>query len=273
MLTAVQNFIPVMSSEAGLCLTAENWQEAKVTALSYSLEVLLQKPGFEVLKKITNISVYLGWSKTLVLNAMTLTANREGIYHLKSPYDGSKMKLSASELIELVLHLKPEAVILPRNILKDCPNIWNTWPESITAFLHVDDLQLAELTQAHGVYFNNFDESKLAELELWKHLPCYVSGTISIELIQHLHSKEIEFIETDEPARLAMQGQVYNQAGMVDLTHSDTEMNFEVIDPNCTCTTCSAKLTQAYFHHLLQHTPLLCQRFLIQHNVYWIENN
>lgn len=262
-----QNFIPVMSSEAGLCLTAENWQEAKVTAVSYSLEVLLQKPGLEVLKKITDLSHYLGWSGALILNAMTLVANREGIYHLKSPYDGSKMKLSALELIELVQHLKPDAVILPKNILKDCPGLWDTWPDSISAFIHAEDLHDADVIHIHGIYFNNFNETMLDQLEQWNHLPRYVIGDISLELIKNLRARGIQFIETDEPAKLALQGQVYSQEGKVNLTSDDTKMKFEIIDPDCTCPSCSQQLTQAYFHHLLQHTPLLCQRFLIQHNI------
>lgn len=50
MLAATQNYIPVGTSEAGLCLTAENWQETKVNTLSFSLEFLLYKPGIALLK-------------------------------------------------------------------------------------------------------------------------------------------------------------------------------------------------------------------------------
>ena len=91
MLAAVQNFIPRLNSKAGLCLTPENWKDAKVTAVSYSLEFLLHKPGQEVLKKIADLSQYLAWSGAIVLNGMSLGANKEGIYLLKSPYDGSKI--------------------------------------------------------------------------------------------------------------------------------------------------------------------------------------
>ena len=47
-------------------------------------------------------------------------------------------------------------------------------------------------------------------------------------------------------------------------------MQFETIDPECTCPTCSQQFTKAYLHHLLQQTPLLCHRLLIQHNVFWM---
>lgn len=267
---AVQNFIPVLTSEAGLCLTAENWQEAKVTTVSYSLEFLLHKPGVALLKKITDLRHYLGWSGTLILNAMSLVANREGVYTLKSPYDGSKTKLTAFELIELIQHLKPDAVVLPKNILQDYPHIWDAWSDSIMPFIHADDLRFHEVVRSYGVYFNYVDESTIAQLDHWSHVARYVTGTLNVELIQTLRAKGIKLIETDEPARAAFCGQVYSQNGVVDLTSMSTAMQFETIDPDCVCPTCSQRFTKAYFHHLLQHTPLLCQRFLIQHNVFWM---
>lgn len=273
MLAAVHNFIPLVTSAAGLNLTADNWREAKVTAVSYSLEVLLHKPGQELLRKITDLSTYLGWSGQIILNAMSLVANKEGMYQLKSPYDGSKIKITSLELVDLIQHLKPQAVVLPENILQDCPQIWDNWSDSITPFIHVTDLQYHEVLGSHGVYFNEFSESMLAQIDRWIHLPRYTAGVIDIDLVQKLRAKKVPFIETDEPAKTAMHGQVYSQSGIIDLTDSVTAMQFETIDPDCSCPSCSQQLTKAYFYHLLQHTPLLCQRFLIQHNVFWMANN
>ena len=61
MLNAVQQFIPVLTSEAGLCLTAANWQEVKVNSIAYYLDDLLLKPGYALLKKIPDLSRYLAW--------------------------------------------------------------------------------------------------------------------------------------------------------------------------------------------------------------------
>ena len=273
MLAAVQNLIPVLNSKAGLCLTPENWKDAKVTTVSYSLEFLLYKPGQEVLKKIADISQYLAWTGAIVLNGMSLGLNKEGIYLLKSPYDGSKIRLTSLELIKLIQHLKPNAVILPKNILKDCPQIWDNWPDSIVPFFHTDDLQNQDIARSHGVYFNYTNELLFEQLDKWSHLPRYVTGLIDAILIHNLRIKGIEFIETDEPARAALNGTVYSHARDIDLTNSETKMQFETIDPTCTCPTCSQLLTKAYLHHLLQHTPLLCHRLLIQHNVFWMAFN
>jgi queuine tRNA-ribosyltransferase len=267
MRAAVENIIPVVTSEAGLCLTAENWQEAKVDAISYAMEFLLHRPGQELLKQIPDLAHYVGWSNTLILNASSLKANREGVYHLKSPYDGSKIKISAQELMELIHHLSPNAVILPKNIFQDYPQIWDDWNLATFPFIHADDLAQYTISCDHGVYFN---ESMLEQLASWAHLPRYVMGALDEQLIQNLRAQGIKLIEADEPAKAAFYGQVYSKQGTVDLTNKSTEMQFETIDPDCACPSCSQKFTKAYFYHLLQNTPLLCQRFLIQHNLFWM---
>jgi len=278
MVIAVQNFIPVLTSEAGSCLTTANWQEINVSTLSCSLESLLFKPGQALFKqkKIADLSHYLGWSGSIVLNAMMLKSNKDGIYLLSSPYDGSKIKLTSLELIEFIGRLKPDFVILPKNIILDYPEICDNWTDAIMPFFSAEVLQQYDISISHGVYFNlnstaefRFNEVNRDLLDRWSHLPRYVTGMIDLEIMQQLKAKGVEYIETDVPAKLAVQGMVYSQSKIVDLKDSMTQMQFETIDPDCSCPTCSQKLTKAYLHHLLQHTPLLCQRFLLQHNVYY----
>lgn len=269
MFAAVQNYIPLVTSEAGLCLTTENWQAAKVDAVSYSLEFLLYKPGLALLQNIPDLPAYLGWPGAIILNASALKANREGVYCLKSPYDGSKIKLTALQLIELLQHLRPDAVILPVNILQDCPQLWELWRVPILPFFNTDDLQSQTVPHPHGAYFQYAHD---LPLEQWAHIPRYVMGSINPDAIRHLRAMGLQYIESDVPADAAFHGTVYSQTGEVDLTRSSTRMEFETIDTACTCPVCAQQLTKAYFHHLLQHTPLLCQRFLIQHNVFWMAN-
>ncbi|WP_058534725.1 tRNA-guanine transglycosylase [Legionella saoudiensis] len=268
MLATTQSYIPVGTSEAGLCLTAANWQEAKVNTLSFSLEFLLYKPGIALLKKIS-LSKYLGWSGAIILNASSLSANREGTYLLKSPFDGSKTKLSAMELVELIVHLNPDAVILPKKILQDCPQLWTILKKSIMPFFNAEELSQYQPSQEHGVYFHETDASLL---EKWAQVPRYVMGDFNAESINHLRAQGVEYIETDAPVNAAFNGKVYSRQGEIDLTNKVTEIQFEPIDSTCTCPVCTQQFTKAYFHHLIEHTPLLCQRFLIQHNVFWMAN-
>lgn len=273
MFAATQNFIPILTSEAGLCLTAKNWQEVNVTAASYSLERLLYKPGQDVLKKITDIGHYLAWPGFIIFNGMSLVVNKEGFFILKSPYDGSKIKLTFFDLLELIQHLNPKAVILPKNIMNDFPQFWEHWNRSIFPFFHQNDVGKQNISQSYGVYFNA-EASKLdwEQLAHWSNIPRYVIGSFEPGLIQELRHKGVEFIESDEPAKAALHGKVYTQSGTIDLTNLSTQMQFETIDAECICPTCSQQFTRAYLHHLLQHTPLLCQRFLIQHNVFYVQD-
>lgn len=275
MLKAVQNFIPILTSEAGSCLTAANWQEVNITSIAVYLDSLLVKPGYALLKQISDLSHYIGWSGTIILNAAKLLANKEGIFTLTSPYDGSKLKLTYVQLIEIIQHIKPDSVILPRKIVQEFPEIWDNWNDSITPFIAADDLLKQELHRSHGVYFyldnSCSNDTFVEQLKRWSHLPRYVTGHLSLEFMKHLKRAGIELIESDEPASAAIQGIVFSQNGNINLSERLAEMLFETIDVDCSCPTCSQQLTKAYLHHLFLHTPLLCQRFLIQHNVHYAQ--
>ena len=78
---------------------------------------------------------------------------------------------------------------------------------------------------------------------------------------------------SDRPARDALQGVVYNRDGALSLQDSNFALNFELIDADCACPTCQQAFTRAYLHHLLQSTPILCQRFLMMHNVFWMKTH
>jgi queuine tRNA-ribosyltransferase len=270
LLASVQNFIPSITSEAGLCLTAANWQEAKVSAASYSLEDLFYKPGYELLKKIKDLRHYLGWPGTLILNASSLRANQEGVYRLKSPYDGALIQKNSLELIELILHLKPDAAILPKNILHECPSIWDFWNNAVIPFFYAEDLIHQAPPHVYGVYFFLKEESIWAQMDQWKHVPRYVMGAINYPLMNSLREQGITLIESDEPEKAALQGRVYTQAGEFNVMEHSARLQFEPIDPSCACPTCLQKFTKAYFHYLMHYTPLLCQRLLIQHNAFWM---
>lgn len=75
------------------------------------------------------------------------------------------------------------------------------------------------------------------------------------------------FIESDLWASDACEGKVYTSRGVINLTESVFSTDFNVIDSNCSCSTCQQQFTRAYLYHLLRNTPLLCQRLLIQHNI------
>lgn len=74
-----------------------------------------------------------------------------------------------------------------------------------------------------------------------------------------------------KPAEDGFKGIVYSEQGDFSVLATDMKDTHTQLSPSCQCPACRQSLTRAYFHHLLQQTPLLAQRFLIQHNVFnWI---
>lgn len=72
---------------------------------------------------------------------------------------------------------------------------------------------------------------------------------------------------SDEPAEQGRQGLVYTRQGLIDIKDKDYALDFARLEPDCGCPSCFQGLSRAYLHHLLANTPLLAQRWLIQHNL------
>jgi queuine/archaeosine tRNA-ribosyltransferase len=78
---------------------------------------------------------------------------------------------------------------------------------------------------------------------------------------------------SDAPADNALHGWIYSATGMSAVMDKMNALRFTSLDEGCLCPTCKAGFTWAYLHHLYQHTPGLCQRLLIQHNVHYVVQN
>ncbi len=81
-------------------------------------------------------------------------------------------------------------------------------------------------------------------------------------------SDSLLMFESKNPVEDALNGKMYVQGVSVSLLDESERTVFEVLDKDCRCPTCQQGLTRAYLHHLYTQTPLLCQRLLIQHNVF-----
>lgn len=267
------HFVPVLTTESGSCLTSENWEEISVNKAAYDLDVLLLKPGYDLLKKLAHLGDYLNWSHTLVINASRLKANREGIYTIISPYDGSRVKLDESLLVDLIEWLKPNKVLLPPMTMEKALQLITRWDEKIVPYFSAKALNQALMSQEknYGVYFDcqQVDDLNPEALSQWADVSSYIMCEQICSISSNLH--RINFMQCDEPAKLGMQGVVYHDDTVIDLKPDSMALAFEPIDQSCTCPTCQQQLTKAYLHHLYHNTPLLCQRFLIQHNVHRIQ--
>lgn len=199
----MKKFIPILTTQAGLCLTYDNWEAIGIDTVSYHLDSLLMKPGFARLSELNNLASYVGWKKNILLNASMLQANQAGDYIVKSDYDGARTQYTHEQIINLIAQLKPTMVLLPGGALQD-----------------------------------------------------------------HIHYAGIDYVESNQPALDGYHGIVYEKSNSFSVQDETQRLQFEVIDCACGCPTCRQGFTRAYLHHLFQHTPLLCQRLLIQHNSY-----
>ena len=267
---------PVLTTQAGACMTAAGWQEAGIHSASFYLASLLMKPGFEFLKTLPDLATYVGWQEGLVLNASMPAMNADGLYALCSHYDGHRSYHSVDDILALIATLKPSVVILPEGVWHKNEGLWQTLPETISVFFPVTDLpESLGTSRAFGVYIScdkKISSSEvLQQLALHNDKPCYIAGDLSLSLMFELVNNGAQFVESDRPASDACLGKVYCCEGELSLSDNLLAMQFEPIDQTCNCSTCSQKLTSAYLHHLLEHTPLLCQRLLVQHNVHYCQ--
>lgn len=257
---------PLLNTEAGLCLTAANWQDAGIDWLVYELHELLHKPGILLLEKLSSLASYLGWGGKIILNASHLKANREGLYKIKSPYDGSTLIFDDTQLKHLIEKLQPDIVVLPKTFT----TLDHDWPGTIVPFVHYVNEEKISSNLDFGIYCS------VAEYEtnnlIPKSKPMYLMEVNSREQILQLLDEPVQFIETNQPAQDAFAGVLYHENGVLDITAIAHEFNDQPIASGCDCNTCRAHFTPAYLHHLHVHTPLLCQRLLIQHNMRWVAN-
>lgn len=253
-------FIPVLSTQAGSCLTGLNWVESATKVICVELASLLFKPGIGSLSKLPQLADYIGWKQNIVLDASLQGKN--GLYKLRSPYDGSSLTYDLETILSLVRSLKPNTVILP-------VGVESSLPASIASYHPVSDDTTPDNTQ--NVYLQYKKEQPWAEflkvIVQYQKCSIYAAGEFGIEEIKILTHEGVDYIQSNLPAADAMQGLVYTTDGLINLLDSQYVEDFSLIEKNCNCVTCEQKLTRAYLHHLLQHTPLLCQRFLIQHNI------
>ena len=261
-------FVPVLTSLAGSCLTAANWQEAGVHRASFHLAALLMKPGYDLLKTLPNLAAYVAWDESLVLNASLPKIGSDGIYTLRSSYDGGRLRYSAADVLALIISLQPNQVIVPEAFCQ-------LLPESIIPYVPIADMTPSSaISLSHGIYIAYDEKSSsstelLAQVKHFNDRPCYVAGDLSLPLMEALINAGAECVESDRPAADACCGKVYCMDGELSIQDNMLTQQFELIDKHCHCPTCSQQFTRAYLHHLFEHTPLLCQRLLVQHNVYF----
>ncbi|WP_419418851.1 queuine tRNA-ribosyltransferase [Legionella sp. D16C41] len=263
--------IPTLSSHAGSSLTFANWQEAGVQTISYNLEELLIKPGLTILKKLAHLTNYITWPGEIVLDATMLTSTKEGIYHIRSVYDGQLIEITVPAVALLINQLKPNKVLLPPGSLKYFDDFWHSISAEIELYLHQDELTDDQKVAGYYIIYTAqpFDNFYI-NLQRLKH-SVYLIGDFDFGAMQTLFKNNYN-IQADRPASDAMAGIFYANQEKLNILSQEFQRDYQALAKNCQCQTCLKQLTRAYLHHLLQQTPLLAQRYLIQHNIHYCQN-
>jgi queuine tRNA-ribosyltransferase len=267
-------FVPSLSTNAGQCLTLADWDNAQATILSYQLDKLLMKPGIEILQQISTLRHYFPWSNHWVLNACFLNCDTIGNYYCRSIYDGTLIKLSVKLLVDIIIN--PDHVLLPVGSSRYFQEFWQQLPGDIHFYFSLaDDFSTINDSKKSIIKYYLTTDMWPSIVQIVKSYPQVVFILSEINLIT-LHKiftslrSDVQpiFIESNKPADDGMKGIIYKGHALVNLLDKALSNCHQILDNTCQCQTCCQQLTYAYLHHLLQHTPLLAQRFLIQHNIY-----
>jgi queuine tRNA-ribosyltransferase len=259
-------YTPIQTSPAGLCLTEANWAAAGISSASFYLSALLMKPGYDCLMALPDLASYVGWKQRLILNASLPKKRSSDHYTVRSVYDGRSMSYSCDEISALITQLKPDVVVLPEGI-------GSSVSTATSVFRPVQEVTF----ETEGVYFSHDKDVSTTEflekINQYQDKPRYVAGDLSLALMTTLISMGVDTVESDRPAMDACLGRVYTAEGELAIQDTSHALQFEPMDSACACPTCTAGFTRAYLHHLFEHTPLLCQRLLVQHNAYYCQKN
>lgn len=87
------------------------------------------------------------------------------------------------------------------------------------------------------------------------------------ELGQKIYTKlSSPFRISAQPIKDACMGIAYGE-NIININDRKYAFDFALLQANCNCSCCTQNFTRAYLHHLYAKVPLLCQRYLTQHNI------
>jgi queuine tRNA-ribosyltransferase len=214
-------FVPILSSNEGLCLTSQQWKTTRISWYAYSLTTLLQRPGFPYVFDIYKDLVCPGFA---ILNATNLSVNAKGKIEYRST-DGALMRLGIEQLAIWLQALKPDAIV---------------WPFAPNYLLDLGFLPSQILVPT-------------AE----------ENDTI---VCAQIRGNQQWFI-SNQPAAYGYQGKFLVSDQVLQILDEVYQDDLNLLAPNCDCDSCAQGFTRAYLHHLMAHTPLLAQRYIILHNM------
>jgi queuine tRNA-ribosyltransferase len=131
-----------------------------------------------------------------------------------------------------------------------------------------------------GIGGLSIGESKEVMFSILKHQvpvlpekkPRYLMGVGSPQDILESIDIGIDIFDSVFPTRNARHGTIHTNQGNININRAKYSKQFELIDENCNCYTCSSGFSRAYMNHLLKNYSILGMRLATVHNIYFIQN-
>ncbi len=81
----------------------------------------------------------------------------------------------------------------------------------------------------------------------------------------------VDLFDCVMPSRNARHGQLFTDAGIININNKKYEKDELPIDPTCNCPTCQ-RHSRAYIRHLFKAQEILAMRLCVMHNLYFYNN-
>ena len=140
-----KKLIPIMTNSALRVLTSQDWLKAKIDYAVFYLDSLLVKPGLTVLQANLNLKQYYAYTGTLILNLSRLKDILHGYYVIRSEYDGSSINIAVTELLKLIIQLRPDYLVLP-------PDFMQLYGDYLSNYSHYNNQSILYMD---GLYYMN----------------------------------------------------------------------------------------------------------------------
>ena len=103
--------------------------------------------------------------------------------------------------------------------------------------------------------------------------PRYLMGVGSPEDLLESISLGVDIFDSVFPTRNARHGTIHTSKGNININRAPYSKQYELLDENCNCYTCSSGFTRAYINHLLKNYSILGMRLATIHNLHFLQES
>ncbi len=225
--------------QSGQYLSEIDWQNAKMNALCYDLDMVVFQPQHSEPDWLRIPQMAHPWQQSLLIDLRPFSFKKETL-PLQSPFNGQKYRISWSSWLEKAICSLDCYWIMPsNNQLHSSAQTWlKTLPE--------DKVLQAVPSLSFPRRWHSFEDSTAC-------------------LFQSLNGK-YTWLVADQLCQKTTDGWVLGEFDLYRISDSRWTNSTLHLANHCPCEACDLGLQRGYFHHLYSYVPLLANRYLTLHN-------